>query len=507
MSALPSRFGEVAGRATPASWRLTALLGAAVVLRLAAAWEIPLTEDEAYYRLWAGHLQAGYYDHPPMIAWWIRVGTLVAGDGPLGVRLLPALASVAVTAVVYDLARRLGGERATAERAAVWYNAALLIGVGGQMATPDAPATLFWAITLACLVRVGERPAWWGAAGLAAGLACLSKYSALFLGPGVLLWLASSGQGRRWLARPWPWIAAAVAGAVFAVNVVWNAEHGWLSFAKQFGRVAPEGFAPAHLLEFLSVQFVLLNPLLAIYAAPGLLKAWREREAAQPNLFLVVATGAPFAAYLLLHALHDRVQAHWPAPLYPGLALCAAFAAAAREPGRRERALRIGGAAAGLVLAALAAAHMAWPATDVFGPGEPALAMRDWPGFASRLAGVADRRDAAWIGTVSYGLAAQLDDQPATGRPVAQLAERARYGPTDRSWRADLSRPGLVVDLSRRLDASDLAECFGSIRPLGRLQRGPEGARNGDYAVFLVSRPLKDVLDQGCWTSKRKDAG
>ncbi|MDN8823160.1 hypothetical protein Q0M41_13995, partial [Staphylococcus aureus] len=81
MSALPSRFGEVAGRATPASWRLTALLGAAVVLRLAAAWEIPLTEDEAYYRLWAGHLQAGYYDHPPMIAWWIRVGTLVAGDG------------------------------------------------------------------------------------------------------------------------------------------------------------------------------------------------------------------------------------------------------------------------------------------------------------------------------------------------------------------------------------------------------------------------------------------
>ena len=53
------------------------LLGLAVI-RLAAAALVPLTEDEAYYRLWSQHLSLGYYDHPPMIAWWIRAGVTAA---------------------------------------------------------------------------------------------------------------------------------------------------------------------------------------------------------------------------------------------------------------------------------------------------------------------------------------------------------------------------------------------------------------------------------------------
>ena len=56
---------------------------------------------------------------------------------------------------------------------------------------PDAPASLFWAVTLWRCAVPGDarRGGWWLAAGVAAGLAVLSKYSALFLAPGVLLWL------------------------------------------------------------------------------------------------------------------------------------------------------------------------------------------------------------------------------------------------------------------------------------------------------------------------------
>src|SRR6202012_4565424 len=55
-------------------------------IRLAAAGSIHLTEDEAYYRFWAQHLQFGYLDHPPMIGWRIRAGMSLFGDTPLGVR-------------------------------------------------------------------------------------------------------------------------------------------------------------------------------------------------------------------------------------------------------------------------------------------------------------------------------------------------------------------------------------------------------------------------------------
>ena len=47
---------------------------AACLLRLFLAGHFGLTEDEAYYWTWAQRLDVGYFDHPPMIAWWIAIG-------------------------------------------------------------------------------------------------------------------------------------------------------------------------------------------------------------------------------------------------------------------------------------------------------------------------------------------------------------------------------------------------------------------------------------------------
>src|ERR1700751_6314441 len=80
---------------SPAENRLvrnTALtLLALVALRLVAAAFTPLTFDEAYYWMWSKHLAGGYYDHPPMVAFVIRAGTMIAGDTELGVRLVSIL--------------------------------------------------------------------------------------------------------------------------------------------------------------------------------------------------------------------------------------------------------------------------------------------------------------------------------------------------------------------------------------------------------------------------------
>jgi 4-amino-4-deoxy-L-arabinose transferase-like glycosyltransferase len=61
---------------------------ALLLVRLVAAAYTPLTFDEAYYWMWSKHLAGGYYDHPPMVAVVIRLGTLIAGDTELGVRLV-----------------------------------------------------------------------------------------------------------------------------------------------------------------------------------------------------------------------------------------------------------------------------------------------------------------------------------------------------------------------------------------------------------------------------------
>ena len=283
MSAPRSPSGEA--QAPAASRGLFLVIGLATAVRLIVAANLHLTEDEAYYRLWSMAPALGYYDHPPMIAWWVWLGRTLAGDTPLGVRLAPILAAAMTAFLVVDIARQIGASEPDARRAGAWYNGMILVAAGGILAVPDAPATLFWALTLSCLLRAvrGGSLKWWAAMGVAAGLATLSKYSALFLAPGVILWLVSAPARRRLLATPGPWIAAALALALFGLNLGWNAEHHWVTISKQFGRIGEGQFSPLHLATFVGAQCLLLNPLMAVLIGRGLASRKSRPSLAPPR--------------------------------------------------------------------------------------------------------------------------------------------------------------------------------------------------------------------------------
>ncbi len=472
-------------------WRFLTLIGAILAARLVVAANLHLSEDEAYYRLWSMAPALGYYDHPPMIAWWIAVGRAIAGDTPLGVRLLPALASAATSLLVFDMARLAGADRLTAGRAGVWFNCTLLVAAGAFLAVPDAPAALFWSLTVWCLLRAARSTdvRWWAAAGAAAGLASLSKYSALFLGPGILLWLTTSPTRRRMLLQPGPWLALAVAAGLFGLNVAWNASHHWLTFAKQFGRVAPRGWSPRYLPELVITQVLLLNPAIALFLA--------KRRARGGDLAVFVAVSLPFAAYLVLHSLHDRVQAHWPAPLYPAAAILAAFAASGAEHGL-WRAARLAVPAVTVLVVLGLGVLIALPPTMFAKAPDLFLPLRGWNAFARSLDRAGDRAGAAWIGTTSYGLASELAGETLS-LPVLQISERERWrGPTAGAA-LDPTRPGLIVDLTRRLDPTKLRACFAEVAFVGVLGRGAPGERPKVYGVYRVAGPRRDVIRDGCW--------
>jgi 4-amino-4-deoxy-L-arabinose transferase-like glycosyltransferase len=468
---------------------LLALLAALAALRLLAAAAIPLTEDEAYYRLWATAPRLGYYDHPPMIAWWIWAGIRLAGDTALGVRLLPVAASLVSTLLVFDLGQKLPGGR-SGLTAALLYNATITVGAGALLAVPDVPASLFWVLTLWAMVQALRIPAFWLCAGAAAGLACLSKYSALFLAPGAVLWLGLSQEGRRALRTPWPWVAAAIAAAVFSLNIAWNAQHHWLTFAKQFGRVGAGRLAPRYLGEFLATQFLLLNPLVAVLAGAGAVRAWKTKDAVD---LMALLTSLPFLAYLIVHSLHDRVQAHWPVPLYAAAALLAALAAEGATGWRRVL-TRL--APVGLALCGFGLGYMSLP-NSLLRNGDPADALRGWPMLAKQVEGVGEAHEAAWIGTLSYGVDGLLQAQPALRLPSVQLNERDRWADLPPS-RADLSKPGLVVDLRRRIDLAKLRACFATVGAPIEIVRGTGSGADSRYLAAPVAGARGDLLTQGC---------
>ncbi len=422
----------------------------ALAFHLWLAHALPLVEDEAYYALWATVPSAGYYDHPPMIAWWIRAGEAVFGASPLGVRLLSVLGFALATpmaARIAVLAGRAAGNAAgdgagsgpeTARRAALYLNATVLILVLGFTATPDAPSTFFWALTgwaLAEAVAGSRHGGWWLLAGLGAGLGVLSKFTNLFLWVGLAGWLVATRAGRAELRRPVVWLAAVLALAVLVPYARWNIAHDGLGLTRQFGRIG-QGEAPGWhwLLAYLGATVALVSPLILADALAGVT---RSRGPARLLLWLT----APLVVYMGVHALKAQVQANWLVPLFPGIAALAALGAGNRPARHVWRSAGVG-LALGLILLGLAL----WPGRPIFPGKNPPNEMKGWAPVVADLRQAMAETGARWVATDSYGLTGTLSFE-LSGTPVWAINEAGRYifrGPLPPALCA---APGLLVTL------------------------------------------------------------
>jgi dolichol-phosphate mannosyltransferase len=378
--AASSSDGPFPGRPATWGWVLAAVVAAQVVV----AAVVPVLPEEAYHWNFARHLDWSYYDHPPMIAWAIALGRLLLGDTPLGVRLVPLLFGLGTAWLLGRMARRVYGEPAA--RWAVLLHAAqpAAFFVGGW-AFPDSPLLFFWALTLTWVWRALDegRPRWWLAAGLALGGGMLSKYTAAFLVPSVLLHLLCSRRDRRWLATPWPYLAGACSLLPFAPVLYWNWAHDWASFRFQSTArfAAANGIRLGDGAEAALQQWAYVLPLTLPLAAAALWRAARSDRPAERFMFWAFA---PTAAFFFLLGWTPSFHVLWPLPAYLSLTVAMAGALAA-APGRLAHLYRAcwplltGASVCGTVAVALHAACVlpgAPPIREVYGWAEAARRAR-----------------------------------------------------------------------------------------------------------------------------------
>jgi 4-amino-4-deoxy-L-arabinose transferase-like glycosyltransferase len=305
------------------------VLLATIVLRLVAAASTPLMVDEAYYWTWSRRLAAGYYDHPPLVAYVIRLGTLLAGDTEFGVRVLFVLMAIPMSVAVYRTGVILLGSVQAGVTAALMLNATMMVSAGTLMASPDAPLMLAFSLTLLALAKVWQsgNGTWWLLAGASVGLAMLSKLNGLVLGPVILLWLVAVRELRGWLASPWPYLGGAAAFAMFMPTLIWNAQHEWVSFTRQLSRaVVDGGFRPKFLAEFVGGQILLATPAVYLLGVSGLYALLRRPVVKPGAAWLIDAMVWPITIYFVLHALRGGVHPNWLAQIYPAFAVAAALA-------------------------------------------------------------------------------------------------------------------------------------------------------------------------------------
>ena len=459
-----------------AAW---AVLVVGFLARLGLAVLLDPGLDEAYAIAVSRQMALSWFDHPPMVFWWVAAARALAqpwtGDPvPVVLLRLPFLLAFTATSwILFDLTRRLWGARAGLWTLVALTLAPFFLVSAGSWIVPDGPLVLFLAATARILIEIlfyspeeKQERRLWLAAGLCLGLAGLSKYHAALFALGAFLFLLATSH--RWrLARPAPWIGVGLALVVVSPVLIWNAQNGWVSFLFQSsrgaGRKGPNwpGFGRAVL-----GQMAYLAPWTLLAAIPATVSRLRaEASLAGPTAFLTALALPSILVFTAVPLWGGDSLPHWQMPgwlfLLPVLGKAiAGLEARTGEPSR----LAHGFAVVTTALLALAAAAVLF--VRVMTPSQGAIARIGIGGFLEE--------SVTWRGLAS-GLAER-----------GLLSAKPAAGPRDRP----------VVVAFRWIEAARIAEALGNRATVVVFDPDPRGfaflADPAEYVgrdLILVGRP------------------
>ncbi|MBU0752578.1 MAG: glycosyltransferase family 39 protein [Gammaproteobacteria bacterium] len=271
--------------------------------RLWLGWAMPITGDEAYFVDWGRHPDWGFYDHPPMVGWWLAA-QLLAGDAQVWLRLSailqPALLALACAWMLPRLAPGVTAERA-------WWAALLVllapVNVWNVFVTTDTPLIYFSLLAALAWLRAtqDDHRGWYVVAGIMLVGAVLSKYFAALLGFALLVHALT-------LRRKGAFAGLAIAYActlpALALMAWWNAGHCWVNVMFNFvNRNEGAGLNAMTPLLYAATLLYVVSP-------PALWLWWKSRDLRGEDGGLWLLAAVPFALFALL-SLAKTVGLHW----------------------------------------------------------------------------------------------------------------------------------------------------------------------------------------------------
>jgi 4-amino-4-deoxy-L-arabinose transferase-like glycosyltransferase len=326
------------GRRDARAWRL-GLAGIALI----TLWRVLLLPfdsadlfvDDAQYWFWGQELAWGYYSKPPLIAWILRLSTSLGSDSPFWIRLPLPLIHAGTGLIVGLVARRLFGDRAGAI-AGFAYASLPAVALGSLLVSTDTPMLFcFAAAMLAHLTLAERRGAGWAVGlGAAIGVGLLAKYAMIYFP--LCAGLAALLLPRARIGWRDALVAAAVAAAVIAPNLVWNATNEFATLQHTADNADWQGVRIdlAGLAAFLAGQFAVSGPVLfaGYLAGLGRLANAERRYLALmsvPVLTIVAAQAAisgananwAASAHLAAVVLAVATLLPWPRLLAAGVAI------------------------------------------------------------------------------------------------------------------------------------------------------------------------------------------
>jgi len=412
------------------AWKpLAAIVAGLGALLLATAGRYGYHRDELYFLACGQHLAWGYPDQPPLTPLLARLSHALA-PGSLTVFRLPALMAASVTTLTAGLlARELGG-RAYAQGLAALATGAGTFGLlSGHLLLTSSIDLCVWVVLTWLVVRVlrtGDERLWL-VAGVVAGVGLWNKQLPVFLALGLLVGVLAGAPTRHLVTSRWLWAGAAVAAAMWAPVLLWQARHGWPQLTLA-GQIRAEYGAAGERIGFFALQLVLFSLGATYLWMTGLVQLFRE-PAWRGFRPLAWAWVLVLAVFILTAG-----QGYYPGGTYPALIAAGAVVVERRS---RHRWYVVAAVATSSLLLLPASLPVLSPAalgnSPLAGPGQNQLETVGWPGLVDQVAAAYRSIPPAWrpaaaIFTSNYGEAGAVGLYgPARGLPPAWSGHNA-YG-------------------------------------------------------------------------------
>ncbi|MFZ4703008.1 MAG: glycosyltransferase family 39 protein, partial [Candidatus Methylumidiphilus sp.] len=327
---------------------------ALTIIRLLLANQTELLPEEAYYWTYSQHPALSYFDHPPMVAWMVMLGTAVFGNTELGVRIAAILLWPASASLLFLTGRLWFGGKVAKSVVLLFCLCPVFVGIG-FIVTPDFALVFFWLLTLYAITKAlfNHNDYFWLLAGISFGCALLSKYTAVMLAASLFLFLLTSANYRFWLLRFQPWLALLVGIAAFSPVIIWNSENQWASFLFQSNRTEVGNNDPMRVelgTFWLYQLWALTPPLFGLFAyalVPAIRRGWQLHD---DRWNFAMSFALPLFLVFTVASFKTKGHINWTAPAYLSWSLAAAAIGLELEDAWKIRRPRIWQWSCGLVV-------------------------------------------------------------------------------------------------------------------------------------------------------------
>jgi len=276
-----------------------------VFINLIQSYFTPIIKDEAYYWRWSQDLDWGFFDHPPLVAFIIKLSSFFFADA-LGIRFITVLLNALMIKILWELIPEKNKAHKNSEFIFFMILMAMpFVNLYGFITTPDAPLLFFSALYLLALKRFEAKSQLFNILflSLAAALLIYTKYFG-----GIVILLSFIFNPKLFLKKS-TYLVGILAFIILIPYLYWLYNNDFISLnyhlfqRKSIGYLQPK-FVYGYLLGTIGI----LNPALILLLFWQLVK--KKVAVSKENSFMI-RMFVGYLAFFFLYSFRSWIEAHW----------------------------------------------------------------------------------------------------------------------------------------------------------------------------------------------------